>query len=185
MHSLGIDVGGTFTDFVTLDEDGRITVHKQLTTPADPSVAVLDGCEQLANECIAAPADADRIIHGTTLVANSLIERRGARTALVTTAGFRDTLELGRESRYDLYDLELERPEPLVPRPLRLEVTERIRADGAVLDPLELPEAERVQLNSATSVSRASPSRLSTPIATRPTRSCSPMSSGAKRPLLT
>ena len=144
MHSLGVDVGGTFTDFVTLDEDGRIAVHKQLTTPADPSVAVLDGCEQLANEGAAAPAASDRIIHGTTLVANSLIERRGARTALVTTAGFRDTLELGRESRYDLYDLELERPEPLVPRPLRLEVAERIRADGAVLDPLELPEAERV-----------------------------------------
>ena len=144
MHSLGVDVGGTFTDFVTVDGNGRVAVLKRLTTPADPSVAVLEGCKQLAEERVSAPADADRIIHGTTLVANSLIERRGARTALLTTAGFRDTLELGRESRYDLYDLELERPEPLVPRPLRLEVAERMRANGEVLDPLELPEAERV-----------------------------------------
>jgi N-methylhydantoinase A len=144
MRSIGIDVGGTFTDFVAVDERGRVAVLKHLTTPADPSVAVLDGSRRLGGEAANAPGDADRIVHGTTLVANSLIERRGARTALVTTAGFRDTLEIGRESRYDLYDLDLERPEPLVPRPLRLEVRERIRADGSVLEPLEAAEAERL-----------------------------------------
>lgn len=144
MHSVGVDVGGTFTDFVAVDEDGRITVLKHLTTPEDPSVAVLEGARRLDAEAGVAPAAADRIIHGTTLVANSLIERRGARTALITTVGFRDTLELGRESRYDLYDLGLERPDPLVPRPLRLEVAERIRADGTVLDALDPEEGERL-----------------------------------------
>lgn len=144
MHSVGVDVGGTFTDFVGVDEHGHVSVLKHLTTPEDPSIAVLEGTKRLGEEAGAAPEEADRIIHGTTLVANSLIERRGARTALVTTAGFRDTLELGRESRYDLYDLKLERPDPLVSRPLRLEVAERIRADGTVLDALEPHGAERL-----------------------------------------
>jgi N-methylhydantoinase A len=144
MRSIGVDVGGTFTDFVAVDDAGRVAILKHLTTPADPSVAVLEGSRRLADEAAVAPADADRIVHGTTLVANSLIERRGARTALVTTAGFRDTLEIGRESRYDLYDLDLERPEPLVPRPLRLEVRERTRADGSILEQRDVEEAERV-----------------------------------------
>jgi N-methylhydantoinase A len=144
MPSIGIDVGGTFTDFVAVDDEGRVAVLKQLTTPADPSVAVLEGSRRLSEEAGAAPGAADRIIHGTTLVANSLIERRGAQTALVTTAGFRDTLEIGRESRYDLYDLDLERPEPLVPRPLRLEIRERVRADGSVLEQLDVAAAERL-----------------------------------------
>jgi N-methylhydantoinase A len=136
-HQIGIDVGGTFTDFVAIDEDGRVSVFKHLTTPADPSVGVLDGTRRFARQGGIEPARTDRIIHGTTLVANSLIQRRGARTALITTRGFADVLEIGREARYDLYDLDLERPEPLVPRPLRLEVDERVLADGSVLEPLD------------------------------------------------
>jgi N-methylhydantoinase A len=144
MHELGVDVGGTFTDFIGVDLEGRVYVHKHLTTPADPSEGVLAGAERLAARVGSDLGATQRIIHGTTLVANSLIERRGARTALVTTAGFRDTIEIGRESRYDLYDLNLERPEPLIPRPLRLEIAERLRHDGSVLDPLKEEEAERV-----------------------------------------
>jgi N-methylhydantoinase A len=140
-HSVGVDVGGTFTDFVAIDEDGRVSVFKNLTTPSDPSVGVLEGLARFATQGgIELPSIA-RIIHGTTLVANSLIERTGARAALITTTGFRDVLEIGREARYDLYDLDLERPEPLIPRPLRMEVSERILADGAVLEPLQEEEA--------------------------------------------
>ena len=136
MPALGVDVGGTFTDFIGVDDDGRVHVHKQLTTPADPSESVLDGTSALAERGALALDRLERIVHGTTLVANSIVERRGARTALVTTVGFRDALEIGREARYDLYDLQLERPEPLTPRSLRFEVPERIRADGSVLEPL-------------------------------------------------
>jgi len=147
-RSVGIDVGGTFTDFVAID-DGVVSVFKHLTTPADPSVGVLDGMVRFAKrERIPFPEIA-RIIHGTTLVANSLIERRGARTALITTVGFRDVIEIGREARYDLYDLNLERPEPLIPRPLRFEVRERMLADGSELEPLDEEEAANLarQLN--------------------------------------
>jgi N-methylhydantoinase A len=136
MPALGVDVGGTFTDFIGLDDDGRVHVHKQLTTPADPSESVLSGTSAIADRGALALSELERIVHGTTLVANSIVERRGARTALVTTAGFRDAVEIGREARYDLYDLQLERPEPLAPRSLRFEVSERIRADGSVLEPL-------------------------------------------------
>jgi N-methylhydantoinase A len=141
--SVGIDVGGTFTDFIAID-DGVVSVFKHLTTPSDPSVGVLDGVVRFAErEQISFP-EILRIIHGTTLVANSLIERRGARTALVTTTGFRDVLEIGREARYDLYDLDLERPEPLIPRPLRLEVRERMLADGTEAEPLDPDAAAEV-----------------------------------------
>src|SRR5437868_1010135 len=111
MAVLGIDVGGTFTDFIGVDDDGRVHVHKQLTTPSDPSESVLSGTSAIGERDGLSLDAVDRIVHGTTLVANSLIERRGARTALVTTVGFRDAVEIGREARYDLYDLNLERPE--------------------------------------------------------------------------
>ncbi len=144
MPALGVDVGGTFTDFIGLDEAGRVHVHKQLTTPTDPSTSVLGGTSEIAERAGLSLEGLDRIVHGTTLVANSLIERRGARTALVTTVGFRDAVEIGREARYDLYDLNLERPEPLIPRSLRFEVDERIRGNGAVLEPLLEEEAVRI-----------------------------------------
>ncbi|HZV52136.1 MAG TPA: hydantoinase/oxoprolinase N-terminal domain-containing protein, partial [Candidatus Dormibacteraeota bacterium] len=125
---IGVDIGGTFTDLVLL-RGGRVEgVGKVLTTPADPSLAVAEGVEQLLAEM--PPGQVGEVVHGTTLVPNALIERRGARTALLTTRGFRDVLAIRREHRYDLYDLFLELPEPLVPRRRRWEVDERVLADG-------------------------------------------------------
>ena len=135
---IGVDIGGTFTD-VVLWKDGAAGMRREklLTTPDDPSRAVIEGVERaLANENIA-PSALSSVIHGTTLVANALIERRGVPVGLITTEGFRDTLEIGREWRYDLYDLNIAMPTPLVPRQRRQEVTERIAADGAVVTPLD------------------------------------------------
>ena len=135
---LGVDIGGTFTDLVWVDDaTGEVRVGKLLTTPKDPAQAVEQGVLRLLEETGAAPAGVRSLIHGTTLATNALIERKGARTGLLTTAGFRDALEIGREGRYDMYDLFIDPPAPLVPRHLRLEVPERIAADGAVLRPLE------------------------------------------------
>ena len=135
---LGCDIGGTFTDFVLLnDETGEIIVHKCLTTPGDPSDAVEEGFLALAQRVPGLAEKMEEVIHGTTLVINAIIERKGAKTALITTTGFRDILELGREIRYAPYDVFAEFPEPLVPRQLRLEVNERVRADGTVIIPLE------------------------------------------------
>jgi len=134
-HILGSDIGGTFTDFALLDEStGAIHIHKRLTTPADPSDAVAAGI---------ATFDADALrgvsthVHGTTLVINAVIERKGARTGLITTVGFRDVLAIGREKRYDAYDLRISFPEPLVPRQRRMEIDERLHASGQVLQPLD------------------------------------------------
>jgi 5-oxoprolinase (ATP-hydrolysing)/N-methylhydantoinase A len=133
---LGIDVGGTFTDLTVLDlETQELWTHKLLTTPEDPVRAVLEGARALAAK--AGGAFPSRVIHGTTLVTNAIVERKGAVTALLTTQGFRDVLEIRREGRYDLYDLNLDFPEPLVPRRLRFEVTERVDDRGAVLLPLD------------------------------------------------
>jgi len=136
-YRIGFDIGGTFTDLVLVDLlSGRLTSHKTLTTPSEPAKAVLAGWRALLEDAGARPEDVEAAIHGTTLVTNALIERRGATTALITTAGFRDILEIRREMRYDIYDLLIELPAPLVPRPLRLEVAERVNAQGAVLTPL-------------------------------------------------
>ena len=132
---VAVDIGGTFTDLV-LERDGRvIDTAKVLTTPQDPSVAAADGVRRLLRD--RSPDDVTEVVHGTTLVPNALIERKGAATALVTTEGFRDVLAMGREQRYDLYDLDLEMPEPLVPRRWRHGVTERVRADGTIDTPLD------------------------------------------------
>jgi N-methylhydantoinase A len=132
---VGVDIGGTFTDLVLL-EDGRATATaKTPTTPDDPSAGVEAGVLRLLDDHPAAAIG--ELVHGTTLVANALIERKGARTGLITTRGFRDVLEIGREHRFDLYDLFLEMPRPLVPRRRRWEVTERILADGTVDTPLD------------------------------------------------
>ncbi len=136
---LGIDVGGTFTDFVLLDPARRfLGVGKHLTTPADPSLGALEGTAALCRQHGVPLAQVVHAVHGTTLVANTIIERKGARTGLIATRGFRDALETGREIRYDMYDLFIERPEPLVPRFLRLEVDERLGPDGRVLRPLDI-----------------------------------------------
>ena len=137
-YRLGCDIGGTFTDFVLLDDaTGEIRVHKCLTTPGDPSDAVEEGIVGLSQAVPGVTGRLDEVIHGTTLVINAILERKGAATALITTLGFRDVLELGREIRYAPYDVFAEFPEPLVPRPLRIEVNERVRADGTVLRPLD------------------------------------------------
>jgi N-methylhydantoinase A len=137
---IGVDVGGTFTDLVLVDTAaGRVLTGKRLTTPDDPGRAILEGIARLLDEAGADIGDVRQVVHGTTLVTNTVIERKGARIGLLTTRGFRDSLELGREMRYDLYDLFLEKPEPLVPRQRRIAVTERLDATGKVL----LPLAER------------------------------------------
>ena len=139
---LGCDIGGTFTDFVLLDDvTGEIHVHKCLTTPSDPSDAVVQGVHQLQARHGAVVDQLDEVIHGTTLVINAIIERKGARTGLITTRGFRDVLELGREIRYAPYDVFAEFPEPLVPRRLRVEVDERVLSDGRILRALDDDDA--------------------------------------------
>ncbi|RLC27188.1 MAG: hydantoinase/oxoprolinase family protein, partial [Deltaproteobacteria bacterium] len=142
-YRLGCDIGGTFTDFVLLnDRTGEIRINKCLTTPGDPSDAVEQGIRELAQDAPDIMEHLDEVIHGTTLVINSIIERKGARTGLITTRGFRDVLELGREIRYAPYDVFAEFPRPLVDRRFRLEVDERVRSDGTVLKPLD-PDAAR------------------------------------------
>lgn len=133
---LGVDIGGTFTDVALEGPDGRF-IAKVLTTPNAPEEGVLTAIQQAMIQAGLAPADLSAIIHGTTLATNALIERKGARTALITTQGFRDVLHLGTESRFEQYDLYLEKPEPLVPRRLRFTVPERLNAQGEVLLPLD------------------------------------------------
>jgi N-methylhydantoinase A len=137
MYRVGIDIGGTFTDMLLVGDDGAAVIGKTLTTPEDPSLAVENALRPVLENGAVKPAERGTLIHGTTLVTNALIERKGAPTALLTTAGFRDAVEIGREHRYELYDLNLELPKPLVPRHLRFDVPERVAADGAVLRPLD------------------------------------------------
>lgn len=127
---LGVDTGGTFTDFVWIDTNGRWHIHKQLSTPADPSQAILTGITHLQLP----PQTA--VVHGSTVATNALLERRGARTALVTTQGFADLLAIGRQNRPDLYALVPQKPAPLVPAAYRFEVDERIDAQGRTIRPL-------------------------------------------------
>lgn len=135
---VAVDIGGTFTDLVMLDSrNGRLFNEKVLTTPQDPSVGALEGLEKILDGNGVKPGQVQHLIHGTTLVANAVIERRGARVALVTTAGFSDILEIGTEWRYDTYDLFIEIPQPLVPRHWRFEVPERIGPAGNVLQALD------------------------------------------------
>ena len=133
-----MDIGGTFTDLVWVDEaTGAVRVGKLLTTPKEPAQAVEQGVVTLLHDAGSSAAAVSTLIHGTTLATNALIERKGAKVGLLTTAGFRDALEIGREGRYDMYDLFIDQPSPLVPRHLRLEVSERMLADGRVLTPLD------------------------------------------------
>src|SRR5580658_7922012 len=131
--SLGIDIGGTFTDVVIFDPTtGQGRIGKVSTTPDDPAEGAVDGVRQLLAAHRIPPEQIGRVVHATTLFTNALIERKGARTGLITTAGFRDTLEIGRERKYELYDLFIEMPPPLVPRHWRREVAERLAPDGSV-----------------------------------------------------
>jgi len=141
---VGVDIGGTFTDLCVLDGNGIVAVGKTLTTHSEPAV----GVELVLRDVLSAhdlrPGDVSHLVHGTTLVTNALIERRGALTALITTRGFRDVIEMGREHRYELYDLGLELPQPLVPRWLRFGVDERVLADGSVYTHLDTGQLTRL-----------------------------------------
>ncbi|MBI5966893.1 MAG: hydantoinase/oxoprolinase family protein [Deltaproteobacteria bacterium] len=144
-YRLGIDIGGTFTDLVLLDEArGRIEIGKLLTTPEDLAKGVLAIFQRMLREKNINPAEIQSAIHGTTIATNAVVERKGARSGLLTTRGFQDVLEIGREIRYDLYDIYLTMPEPLVPRFLRREINERVDQDGNILKPLEASEVEEV-----------------------------------------
>jgi N-methylhydantoinase A len=138
---LGVDIGGTFTD-VVLEKGGESFSTKVLTTYAAPENAIIDGMHQVCTKAGVTPNDLTQIIHGTTLATNALIERRGAKTALITTQGFRDVIEMRTESRFEQYDLNLNLPEPLLPRQMRYTVSERVDATGAVLVPLDRAEVE-------------------------------------------
>ena len=140
--SLGIDIGGTFTDLVIHDpRDGRAVIWKESTTPDDPARGAIEGTRKVLAKAGATPDQIGRVVHATTLFTNALIERKGAKTGLLTTAGFRDVLEIGRERKYELYDLFIEMPKPLVPRPWRREAMERLAPDGSVEKKLDIDAA--------------------------------------------
>ncbi|MEE9285175.1 MAG: hydantoinase/oxoprolinase family protein, partial [Dehalococcoidia bacterium] len=133
---LGIDIGGTFTDFFLI-EDGRLRVYKRASTSDDPARGVLDGLAEM-------DVRPEQVVHGSTVATNAIIERKGARTALISSRGFRDVLVIGRQNRPRLYDLEPERPPPLIPDALRLEADERLDHEGRVLQPLDPAQAEQL-----------------------------------------
>ena len=137
-YRLGVDIGGTFTDLVMVnDNNGRLFDEKVLTTPDDPSLGVIEGVKKILEKNNIQASKLKHIIHGTTLVANAIIERRGSKVALITSQGFRDIQEIGTESRYDTYDLFMKIPAPLVTRQWRFEVPERIGPDGQVITKLD------------------------------------------------
>ncbi|PYM57736.1 MAG: 5-oxoprolinase, partial [Candidatus Rokuibacteriota bacterium] len=142
MYRIGVDVGGTFTDVVAVDDAGRVVLAKSASTPADPSVGVMEGLGLLAEELDldvgALLGQTERIVHGTTVATNALLERKGARVGLLTTEGHRDVIEMREGLKDDRYNLRMPAPEPLVPRARRLGVRERLRPDGRVETPLAL-----------------------------------------------
>ena len=141
-HRLGIDIGGTFTDFALFDTDsGSLNIFKLLTTADDPSRAVIEGVATLLERESVDITEVSEVVHGTTLVTNAVIERKGARTGMLITEGFRDILDMRQEKRYDVFDLRITFPDPIVPRALRREVRERIRFDGEVETELDLEAA--------------------------------------------
>ena len=136
----GVDIGGTFTDLVLL-HDGRLLIHKLPTTPGDPAAAMLEGLDQITGSQIAA---LKHVVHGSTVATNAILERKGARIALITTRGFRDILFIARQNRPQLYALQPQLSEPLIPRERCFEVPERLDFNGNVLQPLDLSELDRV-----------------------------------------
>ncbi|MEO9778662.1 MAG: hydantoinase/oxoprolinase family protein [Sedimentitalea sp.] len=140
---LGVDIGGTFTD-VVLEKEGAQFSIKVLTTYTAPENAIIDGMQQVCAKAVVTPDEIGQIIHGTTLATNALIERRGAKTALITTEGFRDVIEMRTESRFEQYDLNLNLPEPLLARQMRFTVSERVNARGEVMIELDQAEVEAV-----------------------------------------
>src|ERR1700743_1834422 len=141
MLTIGIDVGGTFTDLVAIDAGGRTVFAEALSTPQDQSIGVMAGLDELARRLDLSRADmlkqTQRLVHGTTVATNALLERKGAKVALLNTAGHRDVLEMREGLKNNRYDLRTRPREPLVPRELRFGVRERLRPDGAMLTPLD------------------------------------------------
>jgi len=147
-YKIGIDIGGTFTDLVMVDlKTGNLVIDKLLTTPDDPSRAVLEGLDRVLTKTeVPASEVGARIAHGTTIVGNAIITRIGHPTALITTEGFKDLVEMGREGRFTVYDIGLETPKPIVPRQLRFGVPERMNYDGTVIKPLDEARIEELAL---------------------------------------
>lgn len=143
MIRLSVDIGGTFTD-VVLEKDGLLTTHKVLSTPSSPELGAMRGITHILSENHTDLREIHSVIHGTTLATNALIERKGARVAFVTTAGFRDILEMRNEKRFDQYDLNITLPEPLVPRELRRPLAERVLADGTVRQAPDIGHIKRL-----------------------------------------
>jgi len=133
---VAVDIGGTFTDIVVMSGDGTLHESKVSTTPDDPSRAVVSGLDALLKELGIPGPNVEEVLHGTTVGSNTILQRSGARTGLITTRGFRDVLEIGRIRMPDMFDLTWDKPKPLVPRRHRLEVAERVAADGSVVEPL-------------------------------------------------
>ena len=134
---VAVDIGGTFTDIVLMTADGVLHESKVATSPADPSIAVIDGLRALLAELAIDPGAVGEVLHGTTVASNTILQRSGAATGLITTRGFRDVLEIGRIRMPDMFDLTWAKPRPLVARRHRLEVRERIAADGTIVEPLD------------------------------------------------
>jgi N-methylhydantoinase A len=156
-YSLGIDIGGTFTDIVVYDHTNAQSLsHKELTTSHAPAQGVIAGIRRVFAEHNLVYRDVVRVVHATTLFTNALIERKGAPTGLITTEGFRDTLEMSREHKYELYNLFIELPKPIVRRSLRLEVRERVNAKGEIETPLDtagvLAAAKQLKRDGVTSI---------------------------------
>mgnify|MGYP003322244282 CR=1 FL=1 len=138
-YRVGIDIGGTFTDFALLScASGRIATHKRLTTSVSPAIGVLQGLTELLEQENVSSSALEGVVHGTTLITNAVIERKGARLGMLTTSGFKDVLEMREEHRYDMFDLRINFPEPLVKRAHRVEIDERVYYDGKVGRALEL-----------------------------------------------
>ncbi|MFC4660728.1 hydantoinase/oxoprolinase family protein [Oceanobacillus aidingensis] len=137
-YHLGVDTGGTFTDIALINEsNGEILITKVPSTPNNPSEAVINGLIEITEKTDISTENISFFIHGSTVATNALLEQKGAKTALITTEGFRDVFEIGRQARPKLYDFNARKPAPLVPRELRFEVSERIKGNGEVLQPLE------------------------------------------------
>jgi len=142
---IGVDIGGTFTDFALQNEEtGELVIGKRLTTPRDPSIAALEGVNDLLRRQGIGLADVSQVLHGTTLASNLIVERKGPKTGLIVTRGFGDLLEIRRQKRWDLFDLSVDKPKPLVPRWLVFEVNERLAYDGSVVTPLDEAEVREV-----------------------------------------
>src|SRR2546426_5973923 len=140
---VGVDTGGTFTDFV-FEAEGELRIFKLASTPDDPSRAIIEGLRRIAAETGPRLSEIE-VVHGTTVGTNALLQRRGARIALLTTAGFEDVIEIGRQARPELYNLNAVKPPPLVPSELRFGANERVVASGEVLTSLREDELEELR----------------------------------------